>query len=179
MQATSSKREPKTSDPSKSAARLKLARQWHFYLGTLFAPSIIFFAFSGAMQLFGLHEIRPGRTYQPPVWIQKMGSIHKKQTLSLRHGPPPGFAGEQRRLPAGNQALRRLRPDGGHRNQEQRSNKFTLALKWFFLATAVGLAFSTLLGVYMAFKFNRSRVLVWGLLLLGTAIPVALLAMMP
>ena len=39
---------------------------------------------------------------------------------------------------------------------------------------AVGLAFSTLLGIYMAFKYNRSRALVWGLLLLGTAIPAGL-----
>jgi ABC-type dipeptide/oligopeptide/nickel transport system permease component len=51
-------------------------------------------------------------------------------------------------------------------------------LKGFFLATAVGLILSTLLGIYMAFKFNRSRAMVWGLLLLGTAIPVALIAMM-
>lgn len=128
MQATSSKREPKTSDPSKSAARLKLARQWHFYLGTLFAPSIIFFAFSGAMQLFGLHEIRPGRAYQPPAWIQKMGSIHKNQTLSPRHVPPPGFAGAQRQLAADSQARRSHQPDGDRRNLEQGSNKFTLSL---------------------------------------------------
>jgi hypothetical protein len=40
------------------------------------------------------------------------------------------------------------------------------------------LVFSTLLGLYMAFKYNRSRALVWGMLLLGTAIPVALIAMM-
>ena len=55
---------------------------------------------------------------------------------------------------------------------------FTLALKWFFLAAAAGLTLSTLLGIYMAFKFNRNRALVWGLLFLGTATPVALIAMM-
>jgi ABC-type dipeptide/oligopeptide/nickel transport system permease component len=43
---------------------------------------------------------------------------------------------------------------------------------------AVGLIFSNLLGIYMAFKYSRSRALVWGLLLLGTAIPGVLLVMM-
>jgi multisubunit Na+/H+ antiporter MnhC subunit len=52
-----------------------------------------------------------------------------------------------------------------------------LALKWFFLATSLGLVFTTALGIYMAFKYNRSRVLVWGLLLGGTAIPLALIVM--
>jgi hypothetical protein len=37
-------------------------------------------------------------------------------------------------------------------------------LKWFFLAMSMGLVFTTLLGIYIAFKYNRSRTLVWGLL---------------
>ena len=57
-------------------------------------------------------------------------------------------------------------------------NQVKVALKWFFPATAVGLIFSTLLGLYMAFKFNRSRAIVWGMLFLGTAIPLALILMM-
>jgi hypothetical protein len=50
-------------------------------------------------------------------------------------------------------------------------------LKWFFLATSIGLVFTTLLGICMAFKYNRSRILVWGLLVGGAAIPAALIAM--
>lgn len=61
----------------------------------LFAHSIIFFALSAALQLFGLHEGHPGEAYQPPKWIEKVGEIHKDQTLADRHGPPPG-AGEER-----------------------------------------------------------------------------------
>jgi hypothetical protein len=45
------------------------------------------------------------------------------------------------------------------------------------LAMTVGLVFSTLLGIYMAFKYNRSRALVWSMMLIGTAIPAGLLAM--
>ncbi len=98
--------------------------------------------------------------------------------MSEKHGPPPGFTQEQKGPPETEEARRSPQPDGGGRNEERESNKFTLALKCFFLAMAVGLVFSTLLGIYMAFKYNRSRALVWSLLLLGTAIPVALIAMM-
>jgi hypothetical protein len=176
--ATISENETKGPTPSLSAVWLKRARQWHLYLGTLFAPSIIFFAFTGSLQLFGLHEGHPGEAYQPSAWVQKLASIHKDQTVSEKHGPPPGFAGEQKRPPQPDEARRPPQPGGGRQSEERGSNKLTLALKWFFLATAVGLFFSTLLGIYMAFKFNRSRALVWGLLFLGTAIPAALIAMM-
>jgi len=89
-----------------------------------------------------------------------------------------GTIARSQRLPHHAAAARPRQPEGGRRNEERGANKLTLALKWFFLATAVGLVFSTLLGIYMAFKYSRSRGPVWGLLLLGTAIPVALIAMM-
>jgi hypothetical protein len=153
---------------------LKQVRQLHLYLGTFFAPSIIFFALTGALQLFGLHEGHPGEPYQPPAWVEKLGSIHKNQTLTERRGPPPGRVGlGQRRPPEMNEGRRP--PQSGDRGP--RESGFTLALKWFFLATSLGLVFTTALGIYMAFKYNRSRVLVWGLLLGGTAIPLALIVM--
>lgn len=176
--AISSVKEFEMQGPSKSVAWLKLARQWHLYLGTLFAPSIIFFALTGALQLFGLHEGHPGEAYQPPAWIQKLSSIHKDQIVSERHGPPPDFAGEQKGPPQSDEARQSPQPEGARRNEERGPNKLSLALKLYFLAMSVGLVLSTLLGIYMAFKFNRSRALVWGLLLLGAAIPVALVAMM-
>jgi ABC-type dipeptide/oligopeptide/nickel transport system permease component len=71
-----------------------------------------------------------------------------------------------------------VHPEVGRQNEEHVTNKPTLVLKCFFLAMAVGLVFSTLLGIYMAFKYNRSRALVWSMLLIGTAIPAGLLAMM-
>jgi hypothetical protein len=174
--------ETKPQGRSKSAARLKWARQLHLCLGTLFAPSIIFFAFTGSLQLFGLHESHPGDAYQAPAWVQKLSSIHKDQVLTKQHGPPPSSAGQQDRPPQSDEAhpLAQHGPPQpeGRRNEERGPNKLTLALKWFFLATAIGLIFSTFLGIYMAFKFNRSRALVWGMLFLGTAIPLALILMM-
>jgi hypothetical protein len=72
------------------------------------------------------------------------------------------------------------RPPGNERrgNQNRRESLPTLVLKWFFLASSLGLALSTVLGIYMAFKFNRSRALIWGLLFSGTAIPAALVVWM-
>ncbi len=175
--------------PSRNAVRLKLAREWHLYLGTLFAPSILFFALTGALQLFGLHESHPGETYQAPAWVQRLGSIHKNQTAAERRGPPPGFNPGQQRRPEGGQPgtlqPRSPQPGGGDARPGQADSPRpsqrrgpgipTYALKWFFLAMSLGLSFSTLLGIYMAFKFNRSRGLVWTLLVVGTAVPVALI----
>jgi hypothetical protein len=176
--AAASNPETKTPGPSGSATRLKLARKWHLYLGTLFAPSIIFFAFTGSLQLFSLHEGHPGDAYQPPAWIQTLASIHKDQVVSKKHKPAPTLAGEPKGLPAADAARRPAQPEDSGPKDQPRTSKFTLALKWFFLAMAIGLISSTLLGIYMAFKFNRSRSLVWGMLLLGIAIPLALILMM-
>lgn len=171
-------RETEIMEPSRNAVRLKLARQWHLCLGTFFAPSILFFALTGSLQLFSLHESHPGETYQAPAWIQKLASIHKDQTVSEKHGPPPGFAGRQKESAESEQVRRPPESEGGHRNEERGENKLTLALKVFFLAMALGLVFSTSLGIYMAFKYNRSRALVWTMLLFGAAIPIALIVLM-
>jgi hypothetical protein len=151
---------------SKKATWLKQARQLHLYLGTFFAPSIIFFALTGALQLFGLHQGRPGEAYQPPEWVQKLGSLHKNQNLAVKNAAAPGAAKPQQLA------------EGGRRAEKRRNSPFTIALKWFFLATAFGLVFTTVLGIYMAFKFNRSRTLIWSLLVTGTAIPGALIALL-
>jgi hypothetical protein len=176
--ATTSNQGTKVQAQSNSAARLKLARQWHLYLGTLFAPSILFFAFTGSLQLFSLHESHPGDSYQAPAWIQSLAAIHKDQVLSKKHKAPAASAGEQKAPPMSDAARKPLQPAASSANDKRGPSKLTLALKWFFLAMAVGLIFSTSLGIYMAFKFNRNRTLVWGMLTLGAAIPLALIALM-
>lgn len=159
---------------SRTAAWLKQIRQLHLYLGVFFAPSLLFFAFSGSLQLFGLHEGHPGETYRPPAWIQKLASIHKDQTLAEHHGPPPPSGAVQARRPP------EARPNFERRGpgEEHRESKATLALKCFFLAMAAGLIFTTLLGIYMGFRYERNQVLVWGLLLAGTFIPAALIGIL-
>ena len=56
---------------------------------------------------------------------------------------------------------------------------YTFILKCVFMLTAVGLLLTSVLGIYMSFKYNRNRTVVWSLLILGTAIPATLLVLMP
>lgn len=137
---------------------LRWARQLHLLLGTFFAPGIIFFALSGALQTFGLHEAAPGSKDQPPVWLQKMAQVHKKQNLQL-HPKRPGPAGQPERRP--------------EKAPEQQSSN--VPLKCFVAALSIGLVITSVLGVYMAFKFGRDKRQVWGLLAAGTVTPLLLL----
>jgi uncharacterized iron-regulated membrane protein len=65
---------------------IKAARQLHLYLGLFFAPSIIFFAFTGSLQTFSLHENKhPGD--HNPEWIATLASVHKDQVLPVKKQP--------------------------------------------------------------------------------------------
>ena len=139
---------------------IQKVRKLHFYLGLFFAPSILFFAFTGALQTFGLHESHNGSAYQPPAWIQTFASIHKDQRL--RHGLP-GAKGPAAH-PGSNLPL--------SRPLAQRSSQ---PLKWFVLSMAVGLISTTGLGIWMAFLYNRPRYTIGLCLILGSLLPVLLL----
>ena len=119
---------------------MKRIRQIHFYLGTLFAPMIILFALSGALQTFRLQESPKGSTYTPPSWIVWLADFHKDQR------------------PAHEPGVRPSRP-----------------LKWFVVLMAIGLIGTSILGIVMAFKYNRDKRVVLGLIILGLVIPLALL----
>ena len=125
---------------------MKRIRQFHLWLGIFYAPVIIFFAFTGALQTLGLHEANP-RTGEPPhQWIASLSQIHKNQRFRK---PTPSEARDPGAL--------------------------ILALKYFAVLMSVGLIAAGFLGIYMAFKYNRDKRLVCGLLIAGIAIPVVLL----
>jgi hypothetical protein len=65
---------------------MKRIRQVHFYLGVFFAPLIILFAISGALQTFRLQESPKGSSYTPPAWIVKLADIHKDQRAAHEPG---------------------------------------------------------------------------------------------
>src|SRR3954464_5258966 len=67
-----------------SIGSMKTIRSLHYYLGVFFAPSIIFFAFSGALQTFSLHE---GDNHAK--WIEQMGEVHKNQRPPAWLKSPP------------------------------------------------------------------------------------------
>jgi ABC-type nitrate/sulfonate/bicarbonate transport system permease component len=118
---------------------MKKLREIHLYLGCLFAPVLIFFAVTGAWQLFALHRGRKDGSYIPPRPVAILSDIHQYQ-----HLPPTG-------------------------------SDAATPLRYFVLAAAVGLVVTTILGIFMAFRYGRSRVWAAYCLGAGVLIPVVIL----
>lgn len=176
---------------SSSHAFLRICRLLHLYLGIFTAPALIFFAFTGALQTFSLHETTRGSSYKPPAWIVTLGQIHKKQTsvVPVRRRPEgesarlDSRAEEHTQRPAAPQsseispAASAPRPSHSESAVQQISpgkKHHPLPLKIFFLIVSIGLFLSTLTGIYMSYKYMRNRTLVTVLLILGTIAPVIL-----
>ncbi len=141
-----------------------LLRQWHGYIGAFIAPGVIFFALTGSLQLFNLHEAHGG--YHPLHIVVRLGRLHKDQVFELDHDrpPPPADAGK----PA---AAGQPQPD-----TDEQPAVSTYLLKWFFLVVALGLVASTVFGIWIALTRPRGKTATIALLAAGTAIPVLLLA---
>jgi hypothetical protein len=139
-----------------------MLRQWHGYFGVFIAPSVLFFALTGSLQLFSLHETHAG--YQAAPILQRLGRLHKDQVITLPH---------QREAPAAKRAPSRERTAPAPAN-EQGPRPATLLLKVFFLLVAIQLVASTCLGLWIAFTRNRDRGLTWFLLLAGVLLPLSL-----
>lgn len=48
----------------------------HLYLGVFFTPLILLFSFTGALQVFRLHQARKDGSYAPPQWLHDLASVH-------------------------------------------------------------------------------------------------------
>jgi hypothetical protein len=150
-----------------------MIRQLHAYLSAFVAPSVLFFAFTGSLQLFSLHEAHGD--YQPPALIEKLGRVHTDQAFELRpkHEPkppsPPAVKAE------GDWVAPVAKPAP---SEDEAPPLRETALKWLFLLVAVSLISSTLLGLWMALTQNRRKVVLLVLLLAGVATPVAILVLL-
>jgi hypothetical protein len=71
-----------------SATSLKTIRVMHHYLGLFFAPTILFFAITGGLQMFGLHETSRGSSYVPPNFLVHLSQLHIQGTLYLPFEKP-------------------------------------------------------------------------------------------
>jgi hypothetical protein len=143
---------------------LKFARLTHMYLGVFLAPSILFFAFTGALQSFSLHESHSAN-YTPPSWLVHMSQMHKNQTFHIpvrKPAPPKAAAATSapKPTPATPAAERDIHSPS--------------PMKFFFVFVALGLIVSTCLGLYMSYKFNRNKIAVTATLVAGIAIPALL-----
>jgi len=149
---------------------LKRIRQVHLYFGVFIAPALIFFALTGAMQTFNLHETSQGSSYKPSAFIATMGQIHKKQTWMLGKPKPAVDAAKADKVSKPVEA-----PATPLTTLPTAKWKQHLPLKLFFLLVSIGLLISTLTGIVMAYKYNRSKWVVTLLLIAGGITPLVLL----
>src|SRR4051812_809137 len=173
---------------------IKQIRQLHLYLGTFFAPSIIFFALTGAFQTFNFHEEHEGRAAIPV--FEKLAEIHKDQRVpgptkapapkpeaarpvAMQQSPERALAAApqaQANKPATQADIKPAAPVQKPANPPRAPRrKRSMPLQIFVGLMAISLISTTLLGIYMSFKYNRDQRLVWGLLILGTVLPLLLL----
>jgi hypothetical protein len=136
-------------------------RQWHAYLGLFIAPSVLFFALTGALQIFGLHEAHGN--YQPLLIVEKLSKVHKDQVFAASHhheAPPTADADA---------------PPAAADDDDDKPALSTVCLKWFFLFVALALAVSTGFGLWMGLTQTRRKRRSWGLVVAGALVPVILL----
>jgi hypothetical protein len=167
---------------SSSHTFLKYMRLLHLYIGVFTAPALLFFAFTGALQTFSLHETTRGSNYKPPAWAVTLGQIHKKQTpvVPVRRAPPPERPASDKavdeKLQSPTAAPEQTQSTAPKQSRDAAVPKphNALPLKYFFLLVAIGLFVSTLSGIYMSYKYIRNRKLVTVLLVAGAVLPVLL-----
>jgi hypothetical protein len=136
-----------------------LLRRIHTWVGMLIAPSVLFFATTGSLQLFSLHEAHGD--YTPPSLFVALGSLHKDQKLPGPPKPEPAAA--------------KARPANHHDTHKAPTSKpATLLLKFVFLSVAVGLILSTFIGLWMALQDRLRRRTNLVLFAVGLVAPLAL-----
>jgi hypothetical protein len=135
----------------------RTARRIHLLLGVFFAPTLLFFTVTGAMQVAGLQQRKEGR--EPPKWVAHVVEVHKHQKWQPRKrpAPPPGQSAAPPPAPAPPPSLG------------------TTLLKGFSLALSLALVLATLLGVYIAWLVPKDRRLTLALFVLGTIVPASFL----
>jgi hypothetical protein len=172
---------------------MRLARQLHTYLGVFFAPSIIFFAFSGFFQSFGWHEEHDGKA--PMAWIATISEIHKDQRFPA---PPPAASPDSQSRPQPASPLPgavttspattagattpssapaqtiAATPGKAAPSPRRQPRKKSFPLQVFMGFMSVGLIGLSGVGIWMAYQL-RKPALISTLLLAGTIIPFAAL----
>jgi hypothetical protein len=138
---------------------MKNVRLVHYYLGVFFAPTIVFFAFSGVLQVFKLHESYRDTPGAQGDWIAWMAQVHKEQSLAPPPVAPPRKA------------------EGSRAAREPQKSKPPALMRWFTAAMGASLGLTTLLGLYIAFLYPRRRMGFSTALVVGLIAPIVLLQM--
>jgi hypothetical protein len=171
---------------------LKFVRSLHLYLGVFTAPALMFFAITGGLQTFSLHETTRGSDYKPPAWLASAAQLHKKQTVVMperraRPGEGSGKPSEERSnaVPVlasasasnasdTNRAAANTASDRPVEGAASRPKQNLLPMKIFFGFIALSLLLSTLTGLYMAWKFSRRPKVFGAVFAAGIVVPLLL-----
>jgi hypothetical protein len=164
---------------------LKLSRTVHLYLGVFMVPALLFFAITGGLQTFSLHETTRGSSYTPPAWLATLALLHKKQTTvaPVRRPHPAENASPAADSHAVVASGDVSSANGARAGSAQaaggvdsgRRKKNLLPMKIYFALVAFSLCLSTLTGLYMAYRYSRKPRLVTGILVAGVLVPLMLL----
>ncbi|SHL61007.1 hypothetical protein [Rhodanobacter sp. OK091] len=165
---------------------LRTTRTVHLYLGIFTAPMLLFFAITGGLQSFGLHEGSRGSSYAPPAWLASMAQLHKKQTTVMpvrRPRPPevqvaasnPDAAAAKPSVDAPIEARATTSANQPAERADAKPKKNLLPMKIFFGLVSLGLLTSVLSGLYMAWRYSRKPRLFGTVLFAGISVPLLLL----
>jgi hypothetical protein len=168
---------------------MQKVRLVHFYLGAFFAPLILFFAFSGVLQVFKLHEAYRDVPGSRGDWIAWFGQFHKEQAWI-----PPRVAPARRGTPdaapdSGPRAAQKAEPDAAPKSgpdapkagpkgapADRERPAASQPMKWLVAAMGVALMGTTALGLWIASGYrNRRRGLLIALAA-GIVVPLLLMA---
>ncbi len=135
---------------------LKSLRRWHLYVGVFLAPAILFFAFTGLIQVIGWQD---QRNPPPPAWVSWAAGIHKHQEAPRprKAQPKPAAA-----------------PAAAPREDDHEAEPF-VPLKIFALLTAIGLFVTTMMGLGVALGTRATRRTASIMLAAGVVVPVLLM----
>ncbi|WP_198351097.1 hypothetical protein [Flavisphingomonas formosensis] len=149
------------------AQTMRRLRQYHLYLGLFFAPAILLFSVSGALQTFRLQQESGWGGATPPYWMIWLAAVHKDQELPtpepVKHAPkaPPPAAEKARPAPP-------APPPPAHIFSP-------LPLKIFVVLLSLGLTISTAIGIVIALTNRAVRRNGIIMLVAGTVLPLVLL----
>jgi hypothetical protein len=135
-----------------SASGLRLI---HSYISAFVAPTIVFFAISGALQIVRLNDAHG--TYQPNALITAMAQLHKDQVLA-----PVVERGAPRPAKHGKAAPPPMRLD-------------TILLKALFITAALALVVTTLIGSWIGATHPKRARTFRIVLAAGVVVPVLLI----
>jgi uncharacterized iron-regulated membrane protein len=172
---------------SKGHAVLKFLRKVHLYVGIFTTPALLFFAITGALQTFSLHETTQGSNYKPPAWIESLAQLHKKRTTVVppRRARPaapeasaPTDASRATAAESGAPVTTQPQPVAPRSSRAVEASaprKSHLPMKVFFLLVSLSLVTSTLTGIYLSYEYSPGWWVLTGLLVAGVVVPLLLL----